>query len=532
MMFYRTASLLVVFPCLAMAACLNCADSCVRLENGSDVCVGFERYVTRVLSEGGTLMEFDSTDYDMMEALTGEINARTKDVGVRLLGSATSVIVDRLDLTSLKTPWMEVTNLTYAENRWNVSIVAADGLLFISAAGYNPGMSFELNNNAFTVGFGTKSVIVADGMGRAAVALHEADLISFGFAQDDNVFFEANFSVGVATSEGFTQTPICVKRAKGAVGTSVESFKRQVAPYVMMQLEQNASQIYARLWAQCTLVNATVVYVQYAWEKEGVWKVPTRFDRVSECPFVEIRVPVNDWASTKGNFTLYVVVQQDQVMARILTQARSLIVNAPQPPLHVGIEIEVLQGLQLASVYRGPVAADGVFINNTDVDALLTFVARSSGPLVINSLVAIHTHTETQRAAVIANDTCDGCVVEQLVMQGRVLSPRSCHITGVADDLDWIEGYVGLVGSSLAADVMQRTLALLQNQTRLVIWINPVWPWGNDTVVEDVTFIRASIEQGMSDPNKRRLLWDSSGSCLQSCRLTLLVMCLMLLTQL
>ena len=189
-------------------------------------------------------------------------------------------------------------------------------------------------------------------------------------------------------------------------------------------------------------------------------------------------------------------------------QVKPLIVNAPQPPLHVGIEIEVLQGLQLASVYRGPVT-DGVSINNTDVDALLTFVARSSGPLVIESLTAIHTHTEAQRAAVIANETCEGCVVEQLVLQGRVVSPRSCHILGVGDDLEWMEGYVGLVGSSLAADVVQRTVGA-QNQSRVTVWINPVWPWGNETVIDDTTFIHARIEQGgMEGVQGRRLLWNS-----------------------
>jgi len=116
-------------------------------------------------------------------------------------------------------------------------------------------------------------------------------------------------------------------------------------------------------------------------------------------------------------------LHQNKVLGRILTQTIPLIVNGAQSPLHVGIEIELLQGLQLASVYRGPVV-DGVFVNNSDVDALLTFVARSSAPLVIESLVAIHTHTEAQRAAVLANETCDGCVVEQLVLQGRVVSPR------------------------------------------------------------------------------------------------------------
>ena len=38
-----------------------------------------------------------------------------------------------------------------------------------------------------------------------------------------------------------------------------------VAPYVMMQLEQSAGQVDARMWAQSTLPNATIAHVRYAW---------------------------------------------------------------------------------------------------------------------------------------------------------------------------------------------------------------------------------------------------------------------------
>ena len=93
--------------------------------------------------------------------------------------------------------------------------------------------------------------------------------------------------------------------------------------------------------------------------------------------------------------------------------------------------------------------------------------------------------------------------------RGSALSNRSCHILGVGDDLEWMEGYVGLVGSSLAADVVQRTVGA-QNQSRVTVWINPVWPWGNETVIDDTTFIHARIEQGgMEGVQGRRLLWNS-----------------------
>ena len=239
-----------------------------------------------------------------------------------LLGSATSAIVDA-NVFEEGPIWMEVTNLTYGDHQWNVSVVAMDGMLFVSALpcslNCDLGISFELKDG-FMATFATKSAIIADGLGRAMVMLHEADLPQMARVRDDGVLFEANFSIGLVVGSSITQTPVCVRRAKGAIGTSVETFTRQVAPYVTMQLEQNATQVYARLWAQCTLANASVVYVRYTWGSDTNWRVPTWFDSVSQCPFLELRVPVNDWAVDRGNFTLYVVVQQDQVLARILTQ--------------------------------------------------------------------------------------------------------------------------------------------------------------------------------------------------------------------
>ena len=213
---------------LVVASCLHCASSCVRLENGSNACVGFERFVTRVLSEGGVLLEFDSTDYDTMEALTNEINGRTRDVGVLLLGSATSAIVDA-NVFEEGPIWMEVTNLTYGDHQWNVSVVAMDGMLFVSALpcslNCDLGISFELKDG-FMATFATKSAIIADGLGRAIVTLHEADLPQMARVRDDGVLFEANFSIGLVVGSSITQTPVCVRRAKGAIGTRFDSARR------------------------------------------------------------------------------------------------------------------------------------------------------------------------------------------------------------------------------------------------------------------------------------------------------------------
>lgn len=491
--------------------CLNCAASCVQLANGSNACVGFERYVTSAIGEGGVLLEFDSTDYDAMETLTREIGAR--GIGARLLGSATSAVVTQGDPFS--PVLMEVRNLTYGDHRWNVSIVAVDGLLFlgacVSVATCDLSTSFAIGERSISK-FGQGSAILGDGYGRVTVTLHELDLPRISLFREDQSSLEANFSVGVMANGSMTQAPISVWRGKGAVSSSVASFTRQVAPYVMMQFECNvtSAQTYAHMWAQCSLTNAKVVYVRYAWGSSMKWQVPMKYSVVSGCPMLELMVFVNDdWAIDKGNFTLYVVVEQEKVLGRILTQTTPAIVNNnAQTSLNVGIEVEVLQGLQLTSVYRSSQASSSISINNTDVDALLTFIARGHEGLVIDSLTAIHTHTEAQRAAALPNGTCDGCVIEQLVLQGQVVSPRSCHIVGEGGDLDWIENYVGLVGSSIAADVMQRTL----NQTGLVVWINPVWPWGNNTYIkQDVTFIHANIVSNKQS-SRRQLLWASSGS--------------------
>jgi hypothetical protein len=551
--------LLFLFVLPVAPACPNCAPlaSCVQ---DACVCPFFgdgvlscerERFLTRALNaSNNVLLEYDSTDYDAMEALTREINARSTAQAVQLLGSATSEIVDAHTAFESATgqAWMEVTNLTYGDGLWNVSAVAVEGLLFLSSRPWTgPPPSFEqLLGPPFTLGaddrlktfgfqtqglktfgfqsLGPRSTIATDGAGRVLVSLHELDLPAIAQVRDDPTSFEANFSLGLLVEGGLTQAPVAVRRTKGAVGSTVQTFTRQVASYVLLQLEQvGRDRVYAHMWASCALPNASVVYVRYAWG-EGDWRVPncTHQECVARCPLIDLWVPI-DVVEQGANLTLYVVVQQDQTLARIMSQTRPFVVNHPLPPLlQVGIELEVLQGLQLASVYRG-LAGAYFEINNTDVDALLTLVTHSSVPLVLESLVAVHTHTPAQRAAVLANETCEGCIVEQLVLDGRVVSPRSCHILGV-DDLAWLEDYLGLVGSSLAADVLARTK---QNASFLSVWVNPVWPWQNDSIVEDTSFLHASIRAASDAPpgsrGSRRLLM-SSGEGLRPPPLLLVVM--------
>ena len=84
----------------------------------------------------------------------------------------------------------------------------------------------------------------------------------------------ANFSIGLATGIGqatagslpaATQVQVSLRRGSAYTNYSIGTFMRQVAPFVMMQLETVDDWVYARVWAKVLLEGASVVYVQYAW---------------------------------------------------------------------------------------------------------------------------------------------------------------------------------------------------------------------------------------------------------------------------
>jgi len=60
------------------------------------------------------------------------------------------------------------------------------------------------------------------------VTLHEIDLPQIAQFRADKVTLEANFSIGLMMGGAMTQTPITIQRGKGALGSSVGSFTRQV----------------------------------------------------------------------------------------------------------------------------------------------------------------------------------------------------------------------------------------------------------------------------------------------------------------
>jgi hypothetical protein len=516
----------------------------------------------KLLSSQTAIVELDSTDYDAMVELTRDINARSWPYEVALLGTATSQIVDAgsgFAAMDSAVAHLEVVNVSIIEREFVVELVVTDGLVFLASevkalpCVHVAGACCvrDLAWSPYTLGkvdlekcLGTCSPIETDvgvqKMGVNSTIDKRSDntvVVSIGFADINKVAatrmvdgdFEANFSVGLMVGGDFpaaTQTHVSFRQGRVAANYTVGSFQRQVVEYVLMQLEQVDGQVYARLWARITLENASVVFVQYAWGDMD-WIQPRCVDHNHTCyevppvckaqavnSILEMWVPVHDWSDAKGNLTVYAVVQQGSTLARVLTQSQPTVMArhcADAVQVSNQVEIQILQGLTMTEIYRGPAQSIIELGTNAQTDVLITFVARSAAGLVIEDLQAIHARTEGQRALVLANQSCPDCVIEQLVLGGSVVSKRACHVFGFGDDMQWIQDYVGLVGSALATDVLGKVPADVRLDPNRVVaaWINPAWPWNDDTVVSDMTFLHARFA---AQPRLgRRLLADQTG---------------------
>ena len=495
-------------------------------------------------AESQVVLELDSTDYDGMQQLTGEINARTWPYEVALLGTATSQIANpgfALESMQAAAAHLEVLNVSFVNSTLTVDLVASDGLVFLASevkalpcvhakseccvrdyswSPYSLGHADLTRSREacelFSTGVGVQSLAPLSSLerrsdGSVTIYIHSQDLGAVAATRAAGGEFEANFSVGLVVGgelPAATQTFIAFRQGRAAANYTIGSFQRQVAQYVLLQLEQVRGQTYARMWARISLANATVVFAQYAWGDMD-WIAPRCVDLNETCyavppvcyaqargEILELWVPVHDWSEDKGNITLYVVVQQGNTLARIMTQAHPAVM-AKHCPTSVevsdAVEIQILQGLTLSEIYRGPARSVLELGTNAQTDVLVTFVARSAAGLVLQDLLAIHAHTDEQRALVLSNATCPDCVTEQLVLGGAVVSPRSCHLFGAGDDLLWIQEYVGLVGSSLAVDVLARVPqdVRMDPQRVAAAWVNPAWPWNNDSILSDMTFLQA-----------------------------------------
>ena len=508
-------------------------------------------------ADSQVVLELDSTDYDGMQQLTADINARSWPYEVALLGAATSQIADAgraFSAMEAAVAHLEVVNVSFFNATLRVDLVASDGLLFLASevkalpcvhamseccvrdyswSPYTLGRLDLIQSRGgcemFSTEVGVQSLAPLSSLekhsdGTVVIYIHVQDLEAIATTRLADGEFESNFSVGLVVGGDLpaaTQTFISFRQSRVAANYTVGSFQRQVAQYVLLQLEQVRNQTYARLWARISLANATVVFAQYAWGdmdwvaprcvnlNETCYDVPPVCSATARESILELWVPVHDWSESKGNISLYVVVQQGNTLARIMTQARPSIMArhcSAAVQLSDQVEIQILQGLSMAQIYRGPAQAILELGTNAQTDVLITFVGRSAAGLVLDDLQAIHAHTEAQRALVLSNSTCADCVTEQLIFKGMVVSPRSCHLFGAGDDLQWIQTYVGLVGSALAVDVLGKVPqdVRLDPHGVVAVWINPAWPWTSDEIVSDMTFLHARFAPRVG----RRLLMD------------------------
>jgi hypothetical protein len=120
----------------------------------------------------------------------------------------------------------------------------------------------------------------------------------------------------------------------------------------------------------------------------------------------------------------------------------------------------------------------------------------------------VHARTDEERQLVNGGAPCPTCVMEQLVLGGKAASPRSCFVFGAGDPSAWIQGYVGLVGSSLAMDVLSKVPGDVRAGAAAGVWINPVWPYATDEIINATTYLSARFGSAptVQGPVLRRLL--------------------------
>jgi hypothetical protein len=224
--------------------------------------------------------------------------------------------------------------------------------------------------------------------------------------------------------------------------------------------------------------------------------------------WLELWVPLTNYTKTTGNVSLYFVLQSGNNLARVMTQAKSDIVQSHCDSLTITehIDIELFQGLQIRQIYKGPVVPNIPLNIEPNVDTLITMVVRSNKDAMIESLQAIHAQTDQERQLLESNAQCHTCVVEQLVLNFKSMSSRSCFVFGNGNSTEWIENYVGLPGSLLALDIFSKLPIDLQTGDSGGVWINPVWPYKTDEIINSSTYLYVKFYYPRINPTGRRLL--------------------------
>ena len=511
----------------------------------------------RLLADTQYVLELDSTNYEAMLELTDQVNRKGWPFQVALLGSASSRIVSTQEVVEFP-PLLEVVNITYAAGWWDIEFVSTFGLFFVAQSpvplpcihtrmaccsmeyAYSPFMVglFDINdlvncripNSNKTQGLGSmaqkwmKTNILARGDNSYVLKVYEDELGLLGTVDDNNT----NFSIGVLNYDQMaTQVYISLRRERFVTSYDVFNFTRQVAQFIMAQVEQIGTRTFVRCWAQITLPNATVISSAYAWGDMD-WIEPictassapcfalpppcagTLYQLGNGLAMMEMWVPLRTHKLDAGNLSLYFVLQQGQNLARVMTSCKPDIAvrHCTELSLSESVEIQLLQGLQLRQIFRGAAVPTIPLNVEPQTDTLITVLARSARGAQIEELRAIHARTVEERSLVETGKPCPTCVIEQLVLAGKAASPRSCFVFGAGDPAAWIQNYVGLVGSSLALDVLARVPADAKSGAAAAAWINPVWPYATDETITATTYLYAKFSQSRPPPSPvlRRLL--------------------------
>lgn len=487
----------------------------------------------RLLAETQYVLELDSTNYEAMLEMTQDINRKNWSHKVALLGSATSRIVQSHNFEELP-PLLEITNISFYARFWIIDFVASDGFFFVATETvplpciHTQGVccSQDYAYVPFLVGAVdlkdvracrlpmTNTTQALGNLNNTYLVVNQDSTYQLRVAEQDLGRLGDNFSLGIVAADTATQVQISL------TSNLVGNFTRQVAPFVMMQIEQFET-VFIRCWAQVLLEGATVVFVQYAWEDMD-WIMPD-CQKKAGCQadqpvcqgtvknnMLELWVPIHQHLLTKGNLTLYMVVQQGQTLARIMTQSSPSIQvkHCQDVAVSSAVEIQLLQGLTQQQIYRGAVRPVMQLQVEPQTDTLITLVARSTRGVTIDNLRAVHAKSDEERALVAMQMPCPTCVTEQLILAGKVASARSCFLFGTDDPYKWIQNYVGLVGSTLAMDILGKVPTDVRAGTAAGAWINPVWPYKTDETLNTTTYLYAKFTQPpkVAGPVMRRLL--------------------------
>lgn len=502
----------------------------------------------KLLSETQYILELDSTNYDAMLSLTEQINQKNWPFQVALLGSATSRVVMPGNYEE-ESPLLEVTNITYNNTWWEIEVVASQGMVFVASEtaplpcihtrssccaldyAYRPFRVGILDISPLTQckipqtnqsqALGTMNSILVSN-----IVYHGDNLITIKIADQELQAISSNqstFSVGLIDSnQAATQVQISLTRDHFFTNYSIGNFTRQVAPFIMMQVEQVNDKFYMRCWAQITLPNATIAFLQYSWgdmdwmiplcntpPPASCFQVPTLCQPHFTNQLMELWVPIQNHRVDMGNLSLYMVLQSNTTLARVMTQSKPTVAvqHCTQITLSDSVDVQILQGLQLRQIYRGAVLPYMHLDIEPQTDTLITLIARSTRGAAIEQLRAVHARTQDERTQIEAGLPCETCVTEQLILNAKVTSARSCFLFGAGDESTWIQNYVGLVGSTLALDILTRVPQDVKTGTAAAAWINPVWPYSTDEEIKATTYLYAKFAQPKTQGvNLRKLL--------------------------